>query len=103
LRRKPLIQGAEGHIVQHSGHEELVVRLLEHEAHGVAQPADILAGAHGLALAEQLSLFRGDQPHKQMQERGFAAAIGADEPEALLGKDKIRILQHVPSAGVAVA
>jgi hypothetical protein len=55
------IGGAEGHVLSHGGHEELVVRVLEHQSHPPSDLEQVVIG--------QLQIADPDHP-----------PVGAEEP-----------------------
>ena len=86
LLREVQVPGAEGDVLLHGGGEELVVRVLEDEAHPLVE----LLGreAPDLPLADaDLPGLRLQQADKEADQRGFSRAVRAQDRDELPFRD----------------
>ena len=92
LARHAAVLQAQAQLFFHGGEDDLVVRVLEHQAHHAGQllalALHIVAGYHHLALARHL------QPAEQAEEAGFARAVIADQANAALGQAQAQAGKH---------
>ncbi len=97
---------AERHVLGNGRAEQLIIRVLKHEAHLSADGLEVLAGdgcavdPHRFARA----CFVGKNPIEVQEQRGFARAIGAKQTDTLAGLDaKTHPAQRVRSVVITVA
>ena len=101
--RQAEVQRAEGHVVEHRGVEELVVAVLEDDADAGRQPATLGRVARIEAADLKRPRLRRDHAGQAQEQTRFARAIGADQADALAGRDLERnAVQSRRSLRVAV-
>ena len=101
-RRLPLIKGTEGDVLQDGGTEELIVGILEEQAHLLPDRHEILLFADCLSEDDDFARLGAEQAHDQVQQGGLAAAVGTDEAEVFARQElKIKVLENrTGSSGV---
>ena len=100
VARKPHVERAEGHVLLDRGHEQLVVGVLEHEAHPQAQ-----LGQGVRPHLETGHLERSGSRHQPVQvkhQRGLAGAVGAQHGHAL-AMHHVQLDAAEPGLAVGVA
>ena len=85
-----VVHGAEDHIVEHGGHEHLVVGVLQHIAELPAHLREGLPRDRDAVHGDAARI--GKQTERGLHERGFTRAVGADEPDLLAAADLKRQL-----------
>ena len=102
LPRQPHVGRAESHILFDSGHEELVVGVLENQPDALPHQPEGL-GRDGDAAYHNLSRGGQQQPVGMEQQGRFACAVGPDERGFLAVREPERHpAQGFVSVGVAV-
>jgi hypothetical protein len=84
-RRQAQVQRTERDVLAHRGHEELVVRVLEHQPDAPAQLAHVVATDAQPRDVELAAT--GQQPVEVEHERGFARAVGPEQRDPLVLRD----------------
>jgi len=85
--RKPLVERAKGHVVEHRGVKELVLSVLQAIAHGQTELPELGFATYLLTAKEDLAPLGALQAREQTQESSFATTIGANEPHLILGRE----------------
>ena len=83
LGRNAQVLQREGHVFFHHRGNDLVVRVLEHHAHGLADVVElaVVAGVHAFHI--DLAAFRQQDGVEVLSQRGFAAAVGTQHGHEL--------------------
>jgi hypothetical protein len=92
------VGGPEGHVLADGGHEELVVGVLEDDAHAPAHLGDV--GVVDAEAVDPDGAGGGPQDAVEVEhQRGLAGPVGPEDGDALAGRDG---QVHVPQRPVAV-
>src|SRR5262249_43465474 len=81
----PEVARPEGDVLDHRRAEELIVRVLEEEAHARAHAPEVALAAARLAERQALARARHEQADREVQQRRLARAVAAPERDALPG------------------
>ena len=92
IARDPQVLRPKGNVVRHDARDDLVVRVLEHQAERASRAPVGLevrrpACAHLPRPRAQPRLVRGEQPADHRGERRLAGAVGAEHAEALAARE----------------
>ena len=79
------VERAEGHVFQHGGAEQLVVRVLEQETDPGADVVKVGLGPARLTEGADLARAGAGQADQQMQQGGLAGAVGSDQLTVSVG------------------
>jgi hypothetical protein len=90
--RKPEIQRTEAHIIQHRRAEELIVRILEHNADGFGQLLPLLRIGRIESADDRLARLAVKHAAKSEKERRLARPVRPHESHAFAGFDSERDL-----------
>ena len=86
--RESHVPGTEGDVPVHGLLEQLILRVLEHQPHPIADGVERLLGAMDiLAVKEDLSLPGGKQSVEMLDQGALAAASVTDKGHVLAGGD----------------
>ncbi len=86
IGRVALVDGAKGDVVEDGGGEELVIGILEDEADGGADGAQVLL-VDGQPTGVDLTSLRQQQAVEVEKQGGLAGTVGADQGDFLAGLD----------------
>ena len=82
IPRQPQVLRAEGHVVYHAVHHELVVGVLEDDG-DLAPHLPLVLPVHGYAVYTNVPLGRIEDCGKQLDQRALARAVVADDRDEL--------------------
>ena len=89
---------AEGDVLLDGGHDDLVLRILEHIADQPAHLRDV--GRCRNPTDQHLPLTRCDEPVQHPRQRGLARAVRADDRDASFPERQADLLQHGPAVEI---
>ena len=101
--RVSVVARGERDVVPHGGRQDLLVHVLHQHADALADPVEVARRVH--AEHSDLALLRFEQPQDVEQERGLAAAVGAEDHQALpaRGHEVEPAQMHLRAVGIGVA
>ena len=104
VRRHTQVLQRKGHILFHHGGHDLVIRVLEHHAHRLADVVElaVVAGVHVFHI--DLAAFRQQDGVEVLSQRGFAAAVGTQHGHELAALHACRYaVQRINGLFVVIA
>ena len=83
---EPQVHGPEGNLAADRGPDELILGVLKHQAHRLAEPVKLpVPAAHRRAVQKHLAALGRQDPVAEQEQRGFARAVGAQQGHPLAG------------------